>query len=1597
MKYLSTALLMIISIWGYSQTEVRVNVTTSENENATGKVQISSDKVFAEAELVNGTATFVLEENLTNEISVSSYPNPVFNGSVSISISGVDKVGILSFYTLLGKKIGEIELDKSANIVLNNARGGLLYQYRNTFGQQASGKIISFSENLAVSVETIPAQTILAEKYTATFIGEESQSVSQSIYIASGQTETIDMISPFLKVGSLTCSDAYDNACGTANNGDFRLDAAHSLGGNTNVSWMGGASASDMHAFIYFTEKSLSSEGDKITLTVDYYSGNGVGGLTTSNNTANAFRIGLMDNGGTTVATNSGISNAGFSGYAGYYGGYAVKSNNAPGIFKRDTGQNSLILGSAGTSLGTGTQTGDMVGGELRTITLVIEKTSGGNDITITHAPSGTFSFTQSDNSGAVADFNTIVLGYDDTPELMDWLYIDNITVEHCTAPTYALTVNSGTGDGDYGEDSAVPIVAGTFTGWTFDYWGIVSGGGSLADANSASTTYNMPGNAAEITAYFMFVPTTYSLTVNSGTGDGDYEEDEVVNISADAAPSGQQFDVWTGDTSYIANVNSASTTVTMPASAIAVTATYENIDQTCSDAYDNACGTANNGDFRFDAAHNLGGSADVSWMGSASASDMHAFIYFNEKSLLSVGDKITLTVDYYSGNGVGGLTTSNNTANAFRIGLMDNGGNTVANNSGISNAGFSNYTGYYGGYAVKSANAPGIFKRDTGQSSLILGSAGTSLGTGTQTGDMVADQLRTITLEIEKTSSGNDITISHTPSGTFSFTQSDNSGDVTDFNTIVLGYDDTPELMDWLYIDNITVEHCAIPLPANTLTVNSGSGDGDYSLGTDVTIDAGYFAGWTFNYWQIDSGGGTIADVNSSTTTYSMPDNAAEITAKFRQISISDTITLPIEVMGAPGHIETVTLDIGSNASVAEDLWVQVHNISYDKKGRVRVNGGSWIDLSNTNAQINIQEPDKSYGGFGGGFSVVRFKVNKSDVSFVDGQNVIEFEYNHRDGPTAGYRVIKLNILDGSGNKLIAESNFEMDDPTTWTAPLNNSTDIAAGETLWYTVDLSGTEASCTHCHTNSGMDLKYFNVSNKTIVQQAMKSGLTQTQGEQIASYIRTIDQTVVPAARVWNPAYQPGPGTDAKPVYEWAAGAGIDAVLDSDEEMLPYIFGDGTRTAIDQATGTRSTMNLREMPIAVQFPDWLKWIPRTHPIDIWGKNFWETSNGYFDNPNVDNAHKALETLHDDLQSPANANQLAINGQLIATVEKFAHNVMWWLGYNEANNLHPWCALNAPTLNARNTTYSRETAKHNLATWQSIKIWETMMIYELQDKAIVEKPTVGPDNLTAAEKYNWPCNRLLMFVIPAHFTGDYRGDSHFQWESQLVGTYFSSIWYQVQMTVNPGMRSGYNVAPVDWAYNLYHVNLIGERSGVYEPLRMSQNIVKCYQQRDKEINGVIEIPSWNMREVSPWRLYSDWKGHQGTMSKLDEYQSGLRGRVTSSLLAEFVRKSNEFDLSKWPRTNTIVIGNENWEKLEYANYDPTGQNTPGTTNLFSIDGSKDAVEAIAIYKLLDGNYNNGENRLEEIGVDPVVIDSLADWADIIWTNTNTNWYNWK
>src|SRR5207244_2151827 len=82
--------------------------------------------------------------------------------------------------------------------------------------------------------------------------------------------------------------------------------------------------------------------------------------------------------------------------------------------------------------------------------------------------------------------------------------------------------------------------------------------------------------------------------------------------------------------------------------------------------------------------------------------------------------------------------------------------------------------------------------------------------------------------------------------------------------------------------------------------------------------------------------------------------------------------------------------------------------------------------------------------------------------------------------------------------------------------------------------------------CHTTTGGDLKYVNMSNKALKQRTIFHGFTEQDGDDIAAYIRSLSGTVPTKSRPWNPPYQPGPGLSTATAHDFFAGCGIDCVL-------------------------------------------------------------------------------------------------------------------------------------------------------------------------------------------------------------------------------------------------------------------------------------------------------------------------------------------------------------------------------------------------------------------------------------------------------------------
>lgn len=145
----------------------------------------------------------------------------------------------------------------------------------------------------------------------------------------------------------------------------------------------------------------------------------------------------------------------------------------------------------------------------------------------------------------------------------------------------YPLTVYDGTGDGNYYAGLEVAITANPApTQKIFDKWVIESGSPQIADINSANTILTVTSEAAVIRATYKEV-LKYTLTVNNGSGSGEYFAGTDVVIQAEADTEDRKFIEWEVESGNveISNVNVRFTYITMPEEDVVITAKFTGED----------------------------------------------------------------------------------------------------------------------------------------------------------------------------------------------------------------------------------------------------------------------------------------------------------------------------------------------------------------------------------------------------------------------------------------------------------------------------------------------------------------------------------------------------------------------------------------------------------------------------------------------------------------------------------------------------------------------------------------------------------------------------------------------------------------------------------------------------------------------------------------------------------------------------------------------------------------------------------------------------------------------------------------------------------
>lgn len=569
--------------------------------------------------------------------------------------------------------------------------------------------------------------------------------------------------------------------------------------------------------------------------------------------------------------------------------------------------------------------------------------------------------------------------------------------------------------------------------------------------------------------------------------------------------------------------------------------------------------------------------------------------------------------------------------------------------------------------------------------------------------------------------------------------------------------------------------------------------------------------------------------------------------------------VVLPIEVVGADGATSGVTVDVpASQASRVRSLSLQVHGLGYADMVSVQINAAPWISLNNDSAAV--AEPGKSFGGIGGGFATLNLTVPVKPGVVAAGDNAVRFRFNRTDGLSSGFRVLAFNFIADDGSTVLPAAAFSKEDPNTWKAPLPDPKDIAAGKAAWYNAPLVADgragappiHAHCADCHAQDGRDLKYFNFSNASIIARSQFHGLSPLQGEQIASYIR---QLPVPnPGRPWNPPYQPGPGLDAQPVSNWAAGAGLQWALQSDSGSLTFLLG---KTITPETFRPDGDLNPREIPISLQLPDWNHWLPRVHPLDAWGTDFASSE--------LNTSAANLRTL---LGSPQ-LSKLISGGEIVNLFDRWSKSQRKFLARYQPRDATGW----SPELS--NKVYSTQ-------LWQLVKSWELENEFQLEGRG---REFYGP----TGETRTW-FNTVPLSTAPIE-AGIPDGPDGMG-GSGLTNEYFSNAWYEVQVLLNSGNHRRHDRTPVDWAYVVDHYRSMYGESHWPEPSRVLVSVIKALQSSDPKIGPENQIKGWRPDATVDPRIMvnSDWAPVFQTL------QPDVRRAIVESMLTAWLDKNLKY-----------------------------------------------------------------------------------------------------
>ncbi|VAW38799.1 hypothetical protein MNBD_GAMMA01-2284, partial [hydrothermal vent metagenome] len=702
----------------------------------------------------------------------------------------------------------------------------------------------------------------------------------------------------------------------------------------------------------------------------------------------------------------------------------------------------------------------------------------------------------------------------------------------------------------------------------------------------------------------------------------------------------------------------------------------------------------------------------------------------------------------------------------------------------------------------------------------------------------------------------------------------------------------------------------------------------------------------------------------------------------------------------------------------------------------------------------------------------------NNSDGSrlFLKNENTFRFWLNKTAYPegASAYRVTWLAVTNNTGEhlsgRIIRPEPGAAPDAAAFIAA-DTTANRNEGKNLWDNKTLiarpgeGNIRAKCMDCHTKTGYDLKYFGYTNESIYKRSRFHGFSDIEAKRLTRYIRNL---ATPSyGRPWNPPYQPGEVSfegnmvplSSRPVERWAAGVGSWRVLKEDKDMLNYVFPDTNNNGeVDQEEvdevfqlsqinpgANYLGISLIDTPIHLQLPDWNRWLPRVHPVDIW-PDFKSISSvdACPDDSTDPDPYDAYMYLSDTLGSGALPSRMWEIYRLFVYTSRFSregatrdygvrsiredvrvystvtppHN--HFRSASEGNS----CRLNADKLTSLSSAPYREEmfdeyAKRALTHWMGVKYFEIQHVGGLEDRL---HEVIG-DPALAGER-GWPNIGAAVFQHAPHKTARnarywegrtntydpenllYRdGDD----QTLVEGDYTSAVWYHLEAILNSGNKLPTGAyEPVDWAYNYTYFHRLGVSSGQSQTMMYVATLIKNWQIRDitQGDGDEVENPGegsgtnrgLNLRTMVPSRAYLGGITEMPSVpdnivTMLNAYSPNLYRYFLNTALKRWMQIVKHRDFPYRYSTNSALNKLDRWPRsaevraiwsiLEPETYKPTDWS--GGTSLLFGDTRNTADNCWRLLPLLGDE-----------GVDWGLRRDYKNWCKAAWPGPAGNLNDW-